>query len=105
MPPCRVGGELPTVDHGNQIVRGITDAPVPWPYAVRWSRRSLCLTGDLVLAVRCETVVAVASWWGVSRSTVRIWRRALGVARFNPGTLECWRRSAPRLQKGRQKKG
>ncbi len=103
MPVCRVGELLLTVDHGEQTVRGITDAPMPWPYAIRWTRRSLCLTEGLVHAVRTETVLAVSTWWGVSRSTAHSWRRELGVRRMNPGTLEVWRRSAPRLLRRRKK--
>jgi hypothetical protein len=103
MPRCAIGADLWTVDCGELTVRGITDAPIAWPYAIRGNRRSLCLCGDLVVAVRLETVIGVSLWWGVSRTTACLWRRALGVPRLNPGTFEVWRLGAGKLMKGRKK--
>jgi len=34
-----------------------------------------------------ESAAAVTHWWGVALTTVRRWRRALGVTRCNAGTL------------------
>jgi hypothetical protein len=36
----------------------------------------------LARAVRQESGLALRHWWGVSRSVVGCWRRALGVERF-----------------------
>jgi transposase-like protein len=44
------------------------------------------LCGDPVKAVRREAEVAVAHHFGVHKSTVRSWRRALGVGRVTEGT-------------------
>jgi hypothetical protein len=43
------------------------------------------LCDGLVEAVRRESGVAVAHWWGVSSDVVRKWRRALGVGVVNEG--------------------
>jgi hypothetical protein len=37
-------------------------------------------------AVRCESAQAIRFWWGVSKTAVQNWRRALGLERFNEGS-------------------
>jgi hypothetical protein len=87
-PKCRVGSELECEARGRTvIIAGISDAPIQWPYAKKRGKQSLILCGNLVNAVAVEAVLAVAYHWGVSRSTVNSWRRALGVPTNNPGTL------------------
>jgi hypothetical protein len=72
---------------GRVKVAGTTDAPIPWPYsAARGGKRQLVLCGDLARAVRTESAEAVAYHWGITRWTVRDWRRALGVGRATEGT-------------------
>src|SRR5262249_47390473 len=44
------------------------------------------LFGDLAEAVRRESALAVAYWWGVKPQTVTVWRNALGVGPLNEGT-------------------
>ncbi|MBA4189529.1 MAG: hypothetical protein C0467_16195 [Planctomycetaceae bacterium] len=44
------------------------------------------LFGDLVDAVRRESVAAVAYYWGVTAQTVTKWRKALRVGALNEGT-------------------
>jgi hypothetical protein len=79
-PRCRVGGQLDCEARGSTvIVGGISDAPIQWPYAKKRGNRSLVLCGDLIKAVALESKTAVAYHWGVSVSTVFIWRKALGV--------------------------
>jgi len=86
---CRVRGEV--------TVHGISDAPIPWPTA-RTNPHAhplpIC-TPELERAIRTESVRAVVHWWGMSRWAVRRWRHALGVERFNPGTMALWRELAP----------
>jgi hypothetical protein len=53
------------------------------------------VTAELARAIRTESVEAMAHWWGVSRWTVRRWRHALGVDRFNEGTKARWKELAP----------
>lgn len=95
-PRCRVGRTLACLVRGAVIVAGIADAPIPWPYSTGPGQKRLpVLRGDLVRAVRTESVAAVAHHWGVSRWTVRRWRHRLGVPRYNPGTRAAWARIAP----------
>jgi hypothetical protein len=37
-------------------------------------------------AVRCESALAIKYWWGASQTSVRAWRQALGVPKFNEGS-------------------
>lgn len=92
-PACQVGEALECIVMGKQVVQGMTNAPIAWPYrrAANGDRR-LYLTGDLVTAVCVESAMAVREHWGISRSTVQRWRRRLGVQQFNEGTMEAWRR-------------
>ena len=48
------------------------------------------MTRELARAVQVESVEAIVYHWGVSRYKVRRWRHALGVDRFNDGTLDLW---------------
>jgi len=64
---------------------------IQWPTAKTKARRSLILCGDLVRAVRSESNMAVAHHWGVSVYVVTKWRRALGVAPMNEGSLRLMR--------------
>jgi hypothetical protein len=41
---------------------------------------------ELARAVRLESSLAIQYWWGVTESTVWMWRQALGVERYNEGT-------------------
>jgi hypothetical protein len=67
-------------------VRGIGDAPIPWPSTRRTGRLSPIVCGELVDAVKVESVHAVAHHWGVRRELVWKWRKALGVAAWNEGS-------------------
>lgn len=85
---CEHRGRETTVD-------GWTDAPIPWPaYRGLTGRLTPLLCGDLVRAVRHESAQAVSYWFGVSRYTVRRWRRDLGVGRFTEGTRRLWKELA-----------
>ena len=63
-----------------------SDGPIPWPR--RYRTGSIILCGDLVAAVKQESVEAVCHHWGVCRNVVQIWRKALGVPEWNSGTRE-----------------
>ncbi len=85
-PRCKIGAPLADRIRGDVPVDGITDAPVPWPFTryrgagvTRSPHPILILTGDLERAVRTESSLAVAHHWGVAKSTVYHWRKALGV--------------------------
>ncbi len=75
---CEVRGEV-------QVV-GLHDAPIPWPVGKQGGARSLVVFKDLARAVRRESEAAVAHHWGVGKSAVWKWRKALGVERVNEGT-------------------
>ena len=62
-----------------------SDGPISWPR--RWRTDSIILCGDLVRAVKMESVEAVCYHWCVCRNVVQKWRNALGVEELNPGTM------------------
>ena len=66
-------------------------APIPWPLCYplgkRGAGKGLLVDVELARAVRLESGLAVCHWWGISRATVRKWRRIVGADRKNnPGT-------------------
>jgi hypothetical protein len=89
-PLFRYGDVVFCERRGDLILCGLTNGPIPWPIGKkrekRLSARSIVLYGDLVKAVRRESAQAVAHWWGVSKITVTLWRRALDVGPSNEGT-------------------
>lgn len=92
-PRLRIGGAAWCERSGDVVVSGYTDAPISWPYSrpeQGGGRVRLILTGDLIRAVRSESVSAVADHWGVSRWTVSRWRATLGVGRWTTGTRDLW---------------
>ncbi len=74
--------------NGEVIIVGLTDAPIPWPIGRRGRFRSIILYGDLEKAVRRESNLVIAHWWGVSGQTVTKWRKALGVDFTTEGTSQ-----------------
>jgi hypothetical protein len=75
---CRVQGRVEIV--------GMTDAPICWPIGQRGRAKALVVYKDLVRAVRRESELAVAHWWGITAQTVWKWRRALSVDPTTKGT-------------------
>ena len=87
-PRCHVGDILACEARGRDVkVRRLTDARIPWPDRYKTGVPSLILCGDLIAAVRTESATAVAHHWGVSTQTVWIWRTALTVEKWTPGTM------------------
>jgi hypothetical protein len=81
-PPVRVGQVVRCRMRGRVRVTGFTAARIPWPVGSTGAgRHTLVVYGGLLRALRKETTGAVGRWWGVSPTTVDIWRRALGIAR------------------------
>jgi hypothetical protein len=74
---------------GTVKVGGWSTAPIPWPLAAGSGGFIFC--GDLLKAIRQESVIAVAHWFGVSRHTVTQWRGQLEVPRSTPGTRKLLR--------------
>jgi hypothetical protein len=75
---------------GKVKVGGYSDSPVPWPRI--WRRRSLVICGDLLRALKTESVYAVSYHWGLSRAIVSYYRQRLGIARLNPGSHRLFRK-------------
>ncbi len=78
------GGVLYCERRGKLEVGSYSHAPIPWP--MKKGKHSIILCGDLVKAVKLESVEAVAYHWNVSRALVQSWRKILHVPEFNPGT-------------------
>ena len=97
MPPgYAVGSRIHCERRKNEtVVRSITDAPIPWFNARKLGHPILILCGDLVRAVKLESVACIMHHWGVRDDTVRTWRRVLGVGRMTPGTLATYRALMP----------
>jgi len=95
MPPVNIGDVVACEVRGDMAVTGVSDGPIRWvvgrPAAGR-GRTSLIVCRGLIAhpgladAVRVESEAAVCHWFGVSRSAVVRWRKALGVGRVTPGT-------------------
>jgi hypothetical protein len=65
-------------------VRGLTDAPVPWPYRKSRAGHAAILCGDLVEAVRVETDAVLCHLFRVPGVTVAKWRWALAIPAAGP---------------------
>ena len=88
-PRFRIGDVVRCARRGEVRIVGLSDAPIPWPTGqlLRGGRRpALILYGGLAEAVRRESAEAVMHSWGVKHATVWLWRKALGVPQYNPGT-------------------
>ncbi len=70
------------------VVRGLTNARIPWPVGIPIGgrARSPIVFGGLADAVRRESAIAICHWWGITGQTVTKWRKALGVPVTNEGT-------------------
>jgi hypothetical protein len=71
---------------GEATICGLSDAPIPWPVGKRRRAKSLVVYKGLAEAVRRESNLAVAHWWGISPQTVSLWRKALDVGPVTAGT-------------------
>lgn len=88
-PRFKYGDIVCDESRGDVKIVGLTDAPIPWPIGARGPKgmKTIVLYKGLVRAVRMESITAVRHWWGVTHTPVYRWRKALGVGRFNDGTL------------------
>jgi hypothetical protein len=85
--PCFRYGDVVFCDvRGEVTLCGLTEAPIPWPVGKRGRHKAIVLCGRLADAVRRESALAVAYWFGVSMQTVTAWRKALGVGATTEGT-------------------
>jgi hypothetical protein len=96
-PKARRGDTLSCEYRGcNVRVGGMSsDVPIQWPTVFKTGRRSLIVCGELVRAIRTESVIAIAHHWGVNVVTVWFWRKALGVPRITEGTERLYEEYKP----------
>jgi hypothetical protein len=74
----------------------MSDGRIPWPLTRhKRGKPFLIVCGGLAKAVRRESEIAVAYWWGVTAQTVWQWRKALGVLQVNEGTARLYHDYAP----------
>ncbi|MEX1027413.1 MAG: hypothetical protein WD049_05315, partial [Candidatus Paceibacterota bacterium] len=90
-PRFRYGQKVWCESRGWMKIVGLSDGKIPWPIGrlvtPPTGRDSLIIYRGLKRGIERESNQAVAHFWGVSRGTVRRWRRALDVGRKTPGTL------------------
>ncbi|MCI0748788.1 MAG: hypothetical protein L0Y58_25560 [Verrucomicrobia subdivision 3 bacterium] len=91
-PPLVKGGFLVDAVRGKVRFGTFTNALIPWPKSKRQGKHgsggSIVLCGDLLWALKKESIPAISHHWGVSRATVGNWRRALELstrAKRTPG--------------------
>lgn len=94
-PAVKPGDWIEDEQLGLVEVGGHTAAPIPWPHRRKSGKPSLILCGDLVRAVRTESEIAIAHWWGAGLTTIWAWRKALGIGRVNDGTARLYRDYKP----------
>lgn len=64
-------------------VNGWTHARIGWPRLKQPGPAVPVVTAELAHAIRTESVIAVAHWWGVSRDRAQRWRRELDVEKLH----------------------
>jgi hypothetical protein len=106
-PKCKVGKLLQCVVRGEKKVIALSDAPIPWPmtqHDAGYGRPYLILCGDLVKAIRRESNLAVAHWWGVRLEGARARDRSLAEGEYRADGVrsnagqDCRSGEAPRAQ-------
>lgn len=70
---------------GETTLAGMTAARIAWPQGKFGRNRAIIVCGDLVRALEHESACAVMQWWGVGKTLVNQWRRALGVPKLTEG--------------------
>jgi hypothetical protein len=78
-PRCRVGQRVRCEVRGEVTIVGLSDAPIPWPLCRCGKWRVPVVYRGLARAVRRESELAVARWWGIAVWSAWQWRKALGV--------------------------
>jgi hypothetical protein len=85
-PRFKYGSIVQDEIRGEVKVVGLTDGRIQWPIGLRGRRKSLVMTGALTRAIRRESALSVAYWWGAGIRSVTKWRRALRVPANTDGT-------------------
>jgi len=89
-PPTHIGDWLECEIRGELQVGRWSDGPIPWPQAKnpKGGGWMLVVCGDLAHAIRQESNIAVAHWFGGNLKTVSQWRKVLGVNASTPSTKQ-----------------
>jgi hypothetical protein len=96
-PRVRYGRVVMDDIRGEVRVVGMTAGRIPWPVGQRGRAKAPVVYAGLARALRRESSLAVAHWWGVTVNTVRVWRRALGVPPLTEGTRRLYRLHYPEV--------
>jgi hypothetical protein len=91
-PLIAIGGWLKCELRGELQVGGYTNALIPWPVAVGHAQQRI-VCGDLVRALKTESLAAVSFHFGICHSLVSEYRHRLGIERFTPGSMRLFRRT------------
>jgi len=91
-PLVTVGGWLKCELRGELQVGGYTNTLIPWPVAVGHARQRI-VCGDLLRALRTESLAAVSFHFGICHSVISEYRQRLGIERLTPGSMRLFRRT------------
>jgi hypothetical protein len=85
------GGFLKCAVRGKTRVCGYSNGLIPWPVSWRHPKQ-LIVCGDLLEALRRESVRAIVFHFGISHATASKLRTLLGIERYNAGSMRLfWR--------------
>jgi hypothetical protein len=96
-PPALERGQITTCLFRKQVVviLGWSNAPIPWPICKKPGRgggQGLLADEELLRAIRTESALALAYWWGMTTAQVWRWRKAFGIGRYDtPGSVRLTR--------------
>ena len=92
-----IGARLKCELRGELEVDGYTNALIPWP-VTKGHRKQLILCGDLLRALKTESVAAVAFHFGISHALVSELRQRFGVERYTAGSMRLFWRNIERAR-------
>ena len=104
-PRYRIGRCVQCLVRGEMKITGTSNGRTSWPMGKvkGHNRPTLVVYQDLAKALRVESAAAVLYCWGVSRSTVTLWRRALDVVPLTPGTRKLHSSNVKRIWPSRRR--